>query len=150
MNVWAALLLIAGGLFAGSVVAFAWDRVSAWRSMPLQQFMTDFGHTINRADKIQPALLVVAIAAAVGYGLSATGSSRILALVGAAGFLVVMVASLGILVPLQRRILRTSLESEEAIREMQQRWFSGHIGRTALSVVSFGLVVTAAALDVDS
>jgi hypothetical protein len=150
MNVWAALLLIAGGVFAGSVVAFAWDRVSAWKAMPLQQFMTDYDHTINRADKIQPALLVVAIVAAVVYGLTATGSTRILVLVGAAGFLVVMVASLGILVPLQRRILRTSPESGEAIHEMQQRWFSGHIGRAVLSVVSFGLVVAAVALDLDS
>jgi hypothetical protein len=150
MNVWAALVLIAGGVFAGSVVAFAWDRVSAWKTMPTAQFMGDFGHTINRADKIQPALLVVAIAGALGYAASTEASARVLALVGAAGFLIVMVASLGILVPLQRRILRTPLETEEAILTMRQRWFPGHIGRTVLSVISFALVVAAIALDLDS
>lgn len=147
MNFWAALMLIAGGVFTGSVVAFAWDRVSAWRVMPIQQFMRDFDHTINRADKIQPALLLVAIAGAVGYGLSETGSVRLWALVGAGGFLVVMIASLGVLVPLQRRILRMPLDREREIGDMQQRWFPGHIGRTVLSVVSFGVVVIACALD---
>jgi len=147
MNLWAALVLIAGGVFTGSVVAFAWDRVTAWRTMPIQQFMGDFSHTINRADKIQPALLLVAIVGGVGYGLSEGGSVRLLALLGAGGFLVVMLASLAVLVPLQRRILKMPLDREGEVGEMQRRWFSGHIGRTALSVVSFVVVVVACALD---
>jgi hypothetical protein len=146
MNLWAALVLIAGGVFTGSVVAFAWDRVTAWKPMPIQQFMGDFSRTIDRADKIQPALLLVAIVGGVGYGLS-EGSVRLLALLGAGGFLVVMLASLAILVPLQRRILKMPIDREGEVGEMQQRWFSGHIGRTALSVVSFVVVVVACALD---
>jgi hypothetical protein len=149
MNVWAVLVLLAGGLFTGSVVAFAWDRVSAWKAMPLPEFMGDFDHTINRADKIQPALLTIAIVGAVGYGLSATESSRLLMLVAATGFVIVMVASLVLLVPLQRRILRTSLDEAESIKAMRERWFPGHLGRATLSVVSFGLVVIAVALNVD-
>jgi hypothetical protein len=146
MTVWAMLVLISSGLFAGSAMAFAWDRVSAWRAMPLQQFKTDFGHTINRADKIQPGLLVVAIVTGVGFGLTASGAGRILALVAAAGFLVVMLASLGILVPLQRRILHSTEEEPATIEGMQRQWFSGHFGRTALSVASFILAATAVSL----
>ncbi len=145
MTVWAALVLICGGLFAGSVMAFAWDRVSAWRTMPVQQFMGDFDHTISRADKIQPALLVVAIVAGLGFAVSSTGLSQILAVAGAAGFLLVLVASLGILVPLQRRILRTA-QDDPGIDEMRRRWFSGHLGRTVVSVASFVLTATAVAL----
>ena len=150
MNPWAALMLVTGGLFAGSVVAFAWDRVSAWKAMPVQQYMSDFGHTIHRADKIQPALLVVAIATAATYGFRATGSAQTFALAGAGGFLAVMLASLGILVPLQRRILRTPVESSDAVHQMQQRWFTGHVGRAVLSTVSFTLVVAGAAVGLDS
>lgn len=142
MTVWALLLLIAGGLFAGSVMAFAWDRVSAWRAMPMQQFMTDFDHTINMADKIQPALLLVATVAGAGFAGSASGASQILA----AGFVVVLLASFGVLVPLQRRILRSSQEEPAAIDEMRQRWFQGALGRTVVSVVSFVLTATAVAL----
>jgi len=146
MTVWSILVLVSGGLFAGSAMAFAWDRVSAWRVMPLQQFMTDFGHTINRADRIQPALLLVAIVTGVGFGLTASGAARILALISAAGFLVVMLASLGILVPLQRRLLRATEEEPGTIGGMQRQWFSGHFGRTALSVASFILAATAVSL----
>jgi hypothetical protein len=144
MSVWAAVALIAGGLFAGSVLAFAWDRVSAWRTMSGEPFLRDFGHTIDRADKIQPAILVVAIASTIGFALTSEGSSTVLALIGAAGFVIVLLASLAVLVPLQRRMLRSPNDPEMAT--MQGRWFTGHMGRTALSVVSFALVATAVAL----
>ena len=146
MNFWAALALVAGGLFAGSVFAFAWDRVPAWRKMPSEQFLRDFGHTINRADKIQPALLVLAIAGAIGFAVTSDGATRVLALVAAGGFLAVMLASLGVMVPLQRRILRTGEDDAEGIEPMQRRWFSGQVGRTVLSVASFVLAATAVSL----
>ena len=146
MTIWEALVIISSGLFTGSVVAFAWDRVSAWRTMPLQQFFGDFGHTIHRADKIQPALLVVAIVTGTGFGLNSTGLARTLALVASGGFLVVMTASLGVLVPLQRRILRSTQEDPGTIDAMRRRWFSGALGRTALSVASFIVAATAVAV----
>ena len=146
MTIWAGLVIVSAGLFTGSVIAFAWDRVSAWRTMPLQQFFGDFGHTINRADKIQPALLVVAIATGTVFGLNSTGLARTLALVASGGFLVVMSASLGVLVPLQRRILRSTNEDPDTLEGMRRRWFSGHLGRTTLSVVSFILAATAVVL----
>ena len=146
MDVWVALLIISSGLFTGSVLAFAWDRVTAWRAMPAPTFMTDFGHTINRADKIQPAVLAVAIMTAIGFGVSTSGAARLLAFLAAAGFLVVMLASWGVLVPLQRRILRTDLADAENIQSMQRRWFTGHVGRTSLAIVSFILVAIAVSL----
>jgi hypothetical protein len=33
-EVWAAIMLIAGGLFAGGSATFAWSRVPIWRRMP--------------------------------------------------------------------------------------------------------------------
>jgi hypothetical protein len=61
MNVWAFLMLVGGGLFAGGVAALAWDRIPAWRSMPLAEFRTDFAGVVQRADRVQPGLLVVAM-----------------------------------------------------------------------------------------
>ncbi len=67
MSVWAAVMLIAGGLFAGGAATFAWSRVPVWRTMPAAAFIEDFSQTISRTDKVQPALLVAAIAASLGY-----------------------------------------------------------------------------------
>jgi hypothetical protein len=64
MNVWAILMLVSGGLFAGGVTMVAWERVAAWQNMPLAQFGSDFAGTVHRADRVQPGLLVVAIAPA--------------------------------------------------------------------------------------
>ena len=146
MSAWVTLMLIAGGLFAGGAATFAWSRVPIWRRMPVQEFIGDFEQTLRRTDKVQPALLVVAIVSAAGFALTAEGSARVLASVGAAGFVVTLAASLAFLVPLQRRIVATSPEEAKAIDEMRARWFRGHLGRSMLAVASFVAVAVASTL----
>jgi anthrone oxygenase-like protein len=146
MSTWASLMLIAGGLFAGGAATFAWSRVPIWRRMPVEEFIGDFEQTLRRTDKVQPALLVAAIVSAVGFALTADGSGRVLALVGAAGFVVMLAASLALLVPLQRRIVATAPAEAKAIDEMRARWFRGNLGRSILAVASFVAVVVAATL----
>ena len=48
MEIWAALMLFAGGLFAGGAATFAWSRVSIWRQMHSRGFVTDFGEMRTR------------------------------------------------------------------------------------------------------
>lgn len=146
MSTWASLMLIAGGLFAGGAATFAWSRVPIWRRMPVQEFIGDFGETLRRTDKVQPALLVATIVSAAGFALAADGLARVLASVGAAGFLVTLAASIAILVPLQRRIVATPPAEAKAIDEMRARWFRGHLGRSLLAVASFVAVAVAATL----
>jgi hypothetical protein len=90
MSIWAALMVVAGGLFAGAAATFAWSRVPLWRKMPASTFVDDFAQTISRTDKVQPALLVVASAASVGFALTQDAAQRVLALVAAGGFLAVL------------------------------------------------------------
>src|ERR687896_1743151 len=137
----AAIMLVAGGLFAGGAATFAWSRVPIWRRMGVQEFIGDFGETLRRTDKVQPALLIAAIVSAVGFALTADGLARVLTLVGAAGFVVTLAASLAILVPLQRRIVATPPAEAKAINEMRTRWFGGNLGRSMLAVASFVAVV---------
>ena len=146
MSAWASLMLSAGGLFAGGAATFAWSRVPIWRRMPVQKFIDDFEETLRRTDKVQPALLVAAIVSAAGFALSADGLARVLALVGAAGFIVTLAASLAFLVPLQRRIIATPPAEAGAIDKMRARWFRGHLGRSMLAVASFVAVAVAATL----
>jgi hypothetical protein len=146
MSAWASLMLIAGGLFAGGAATFAWSRVPIWRRMPAQEFVGDFQETLRRTDKVQPALLVAAIVSAAGFALAADGSARLLALVGAAGFVATLAASLAILVPLQRRIVATKPAEAKAIDEMRVRWFRGNLGRSMLAAAAFVAVAVAATL----
>jgi hypothetical protein len=144
MEAWAAaLMLIAGGLFAGGAATFAWSRVPIWRHMAVPQFVSDFGETIRRTDKVQPALLIVAAVSAISFSVTADGAARLLAALGAAGFIVVLLASLAVLVPLQRRIVTTPPSQAENIEAMRLRWFTGNLGRSLTAVVSFALMVGA-------
>ena len=145
MSAWASLMLIAGGLFAGGATTFAWSRVPIWRRMPVQEFIGDFEETLRRTDKVQP-VLVAAIASAAGFALASDGSARVLALVGAAGFVATLTTSIMILVPLQRRIVATPPAEAKAIYEMRARWFRGHLGRSMFATASFVAVAVAAIL----
>lgn len=124
----------------------AWDRVSAWRSMPLGEFRTDFAGVVLRADRVQPGLLVVAIVASFAFGLTGAGAPRILALIGASGFLAILTGSIAVLVPLQRRMISSSSLEAGALERMRHRWFRGHLGRTLVGLASFLLVASAAAM----
>jgi hypothetical protein len=118
MNIWTVVMLVGGGLFAGAVANFAWSRVPIWRAMPRAEFVTDFDKSIAVADKVQPALVIVTIVGAVGFALTSESTARGLAISAAAGFGITLLASLAILVPLQRRIisLGAQLETIEAMR----------------------------------
>ena len=142
-EIFAALMLLAGGLFAGGSATFAWSRVPIWRRMPVAQFVTDFEETIRRTDIVQPALAVVAAAAGIGFVFTADGWARFIAAVGAAGFILVLLASLAVLVPLQRRIIAAPSGAANDIEAMRVRWFSGNLGRALLSVASFAFMVVA-------
>jgi Domain of unknown function (DUF1772) len=148
MTVWAVCMIVFGGLFSGGATAFAWERVPAWRTMPLPEFRSDFANAIHKADRVQPALLVVAIVATVGFAVSAVGSARTLALIGAAGFMAILIGSGAVLVPLQRRIIASTPRQVTALEPMRRLWFRGHVGRSALGVASFLLTATAAAVQV--
>ena len=144
MHIWAILMLVSGGLFAGGALAVTWERIPAWRTMPLAQYLTDFAQTIHRADRLQPALLGVAIGTALGFGLSASAMARTLALLAAAGLLVTLIASVAVLVPLQRRIIAASPQQRDRIEALRRRWFTGHRGRSALAAAWFTLASIAA------
>ena len=143
MNIWTILMLVTGGLFAGAVANVAWSRVPIWRGMPPAQFMTDFDKSIAVADKVQPSLLLVTIVGSVGFALTADSTARLLAFSAAAGFTVTMLASLAILVPLQRRIIALGPDSQ-SLEAMRLQWFRGHLGRSLLSTISFVLAASAA------
>jgi hypothetical protein len=142
----AAIMLIAGGLFAGGAATFTWSRVPIWRRMRLPEFVTDFEETIRRTDVVQPALAVVAAASGIAFAVTTDGWARVFAALGAAGFIVVLLASLAVMVPLQRRIIATPVADPADVETMRLRWFSGNLGRSLVAVASFTSTAVATAV----
>lgn len=143
MNTWQGLMLAAGGLFAGGAATFAWSRVPIWRRMQAPEFLRDFEQTLHWTDKVQPALLVGAIAGTIAYAATTDGPGRGFAIAAAAGFVATLGGSLGYLVPLQRRIIATPVQQAASIEEMRLRWFTGNLGRSVLATAAFVLAVVA-------
>jgi Domain of unknown function (DUF1772) len=105
---------------------------------------TDFARDIARADRVQPALAIVALACTVGVAFGLDGASRALAIVAAVGYAVSVAGSTTLLVPLQRRIIDDPAANTAA---SLSRWNRGHRVRTALGLASFVLVAMAVLLD---
>lgn len=143
MNAWVIPMLTSGGLFAGGASFFAWGRIPAWRSMAVADFEPDFARSVRGVDRIQPALLLVALVSTIGFALNASGTAQALSTLAAAGLLLTLVGSGAALVPLQRRLIAGAGDDVERLR---RRWYGGHLLRTALALTSFILVAGAAAL----
>jgi hypothetical protein len=144
---WAIPMLISAGLFAGVVVSIAWERLPAWREADLLDFQGAFGHTLRRVDRLQPVLLAVCVVSTTGFALTAGGTARMFALLGAAGFVVVFVGSGAWLVPVQRRLVASGpAQPSPELERLRTRWFRGHLIRTVVALAALSLAVVAAVL----
>ena len=144
MNIWALLMIIAAGLFAGGSLAFAWSRVPIWRRMSVEQYVRDFAETLDLTDKVQPAFALIAVISAAVFAFNETGLRQILAIVGAVGLAIVVVLSFAVLVPLQRRIIAVGGDPSADVADMRARWDQGNLGRSVLSVLAFVAMAAAA------
>jgi hypothetical protein len=111
--------------------------------MGTDEYVRDFAQTLNLTDKVQPLLAVVGATAAAIFALGETGLAQILAIGGAVGLIVVLVASVAMLVPLQRRIIASGGATD--LDDMRARWGRGNLGRSVLSVLAFAALAAAAA-----
>src|SRR4029453_7746033 len=144
---WAVAMLLSGGLFAGGVSSIAWERIPAWRATDLSQFRAGFAHTLRRVDRLQPALLVVCVGSAVGFASSVGGAARALAMLAAGGLLLVLVGSVAVLVPIQRRLVASGpAPSAGALEQRGTRWLGCALVRPAVALVCFAFAVVAAVL----
>jgi hypothetical protein len=142
-EMWAAAMVVSSGLFAGGVMSIAWERVPAWRSAHIPDFRIGFARTLQRVDRLQPALLSIGLLCTVGFAVTAAGGARALASFAAAGFLVILVGSVAWLVPIQRTLKSGSELPAAAVDGLRARWLRGHIIRAVVGVAVFALAVVA-------
>jgi hypothetical protein len=141
---WTVLMLLSAGLFTGGVVSIAWERIPTWRRTNLAEFQVSFAHTLRRVDRLQPALLALSLASTIGFAVTSDGSARVLALVAAAGFLLVLIGSAAWLVPTQRRLVASGEPTPQALDRLRTQWLRGHLIRTGVGLTALILAVFAA------
>jgi hypothetical protein len=145
--IWAIPMLLAAGLFAGGAVSIALERIPAWRGADLEGFKIAFAHTLRRVDPLQPALVVVSLISTIGFALSEEDAARVVAALSAAGFLIVLVGSGALLVPIQRRLVAAEPDAASPeLESLRARWLRGHVIRTVVGLAAFVLAVVAAVL----
>ncbi|MGH2787768.1 MAG: hypothetical protein ACRDJV_07635 [Actinomycetota bacterium] len=145
MNGWAVAAIAAAAAFTSGVVFFAATRIPRWRRMEASPFLSDFAKTIAVADKVQPALLLIAIGSTVMLIASSNGVGEQLALGALVGFVLTMLGSVLFLVPLQRRMIHRGPEAM-GLSTMRSVWLRGHLARTALSAVSLAMLIAGVGL----
>jgi len=144
-ELWTISMLLTGGLFTGGVVAIAWARVPAWRESELVAFRLAFAHTLRRMDRLQPALLVTALASTIGFAIGASGMTRTLAIVAGAGFLFILAASGAWLVPVQKRLVASGAEvPAPELEHLKRQWLRGHVIRTFVALGALAFAAAAA------
>lgn len=144
MSEWLAIpMVLAGGLFAGGVAVIAWERVPAWLAADVSEFRMAFAYTLRRVDRLQPALLVVCLVSTIGFITSADGAARSSALFAAAGFLIVLVGSVALLIPVQRRLVAPRSQQPSEVERLRSQWVRGHLIRTIISLAALTLAINA-------
>jgi hypothetical protein len=142
---WAIPMLITGGFFTGGVVAIAWERIPAWREAELAAFRPAFAHTLKRMDRLQPALLLTCFASTIAFAIGAGGMTRTLALVAAAGFLLILAGSGAWLVPVQKRLVASAADvPAPELERLKRQWLRGHLIRTVVALAALTLAAAAA------
>ena len=146
MSEWFAIpMLFAGGLFAGGVTSIALERIPAWRSVGLSEFLSGFAHTVRRVDRIQPALLVVCLVSTIGFAIGAEATARTSALLATACFVIVFIGSVAWLVPIQRQLVAASTEQpSRPLEHLRSQWLRGHWIRMVVALIALSLAVVAA------
>lgn len=139
------VMLVAGGIFTGGIVWYAWERVWIWRRLTLAEYAVDFRRSLRKADPAMPILLVICGAAAGVFAYLTDGTARALALAGIGLLALILASSIIIAEPINTRFRRhpegVVPPNAEHLRTIWRRF---HLIRTGLAVVAFACLVTAA------
>src|SRR5262245_4430115 len=143
-TLWGVAMVVASGLFAGGLMAIAWERTPVWKSASIPDFRATFSGTLRRVDRLQPALLTISLVSAIGFAVTASGDARVIAIVVVVDSFFILVGSIVWLVPIQRALASTSELPTDGADRMRVRWLHGHLIRTAAGIGLFVLAVLAA------
>jgi hypothetical protein len=138
------VMFIAGGIFAGGLVWYAWDRVLIWQRLTLLEFAIDFRRSLRKADPAMPILLLICGSGATVFATQTDGAARTLALASLALLGTILVSSV-VAEPINSQFRRRpeGVVPPEADR-LRTLWRRFHLVRTAFGVAAYALLIVAA------
>jgi hypothetical protein len=137
-------MLVPGGVFTGSAVFVAYERVPIWSRMDVATYAVDFRRSLRRADPTQPVLLVLTVMSSVAFAVAARGAARALALAGAGCLVAVLTASLTLGEPINSQFRRRAEGVVPPdVEGLRRTWARLHVARATVAVVAFALLVAA-------
>ena len=144
-DAWAAAMLLAGGVFTGSAVFVAYERVPLWARMDVGAYAVDFRRSLRRVDPTQPILLVLTLVSAGGFAAATDGAARGVALAAVGCLALVLAGSLTLGEPINRQFRRRpeGVAPPDA-PGLRRRWARLHRARATIALVAFALLVVAA------
>jgi hypothetical protein len=139
------VMLCAGGIFAGGLVWYAWERVWIWRRLTLLEYAVDFRRSLRKADPAMPILLVICAAAAAVFAWRTGDAARTLAVAAIALLATILVSSIVVAEPINSQFRRRpeGIVPPDAER-LRRLWRRFHLVRAALGLAAYILLVVAA------
>jgi len=138
-------VLLTDGVFTGAIISIAWERVPAWRDMPVDHYRTEFRHTLRRMDPAMPVLALVSAVLGIWLATIEQGWRSTSAWTGSLLVILVVGLSAGLLEPVNNAFRRGGSMPDEQVRKLRRRWEHLHVSRTVVSLLAFVLLVAAAA-----
>ena len=144
---WSAwLMVICCGLFAGVILTFQVERINLWARMPIEQFAVDFRRSVLRVDPMQPILGALACIGGGYFAWFSLGTPRLLAWVGVALLVVIVVASIVIAEPINSRFRRLPEgQLPDGAERYRIAWRRFHTARTIFTLAAFACCAGAVA-----
>lgn len=128
-----AVAQLTSGAFAGSCAYIALVQQPVRASLPPGASLGDFRAAVPRAERLQAPLLVLALVAVAVEAVAAAGAAVV---VGGLLLLAVLVQTVALVLPINRRLLSGAPEEHlAAAPRALARWGRLHAARTALAVV---------------
>ena len=140
------LMVMFGGLFAGGILIVAVERVNLWRRMPVDQYVIDFRRSLYRLDPLLPIMGTLSALGAVVFALNSEGHAAVLAWIGVALIVVIMVASIALAEPMNSKFRRLPEgQAPEGAEQLRITWRQFHWARTVVALGALACLAAASA-----
>jgi dipeptide/tripeptide permease len=138
------LMVAAGGLFSGGILFVAVERVNQWQRMPVDQYVIDFRRALYRLDPLLPILGALTALAAVVFALNSDERAAVLAWIGTAMIVAIIIASVSIAEPMNSKFRRLSEgKAPDGVERIRVSWGRFHLARTVVALGSFACLAAA-------
>jgi Domain of unknown function (DUF1772) len=138
------VMLAFGGLYSGTILIYAVDRVHLWRRMPVVQYMVDFRRSLYHADPLIPIMGILSELGAVVFALNSGDRAAVLAWIGLALIALIIVASIALAEPINSKFRGLPEgQAPDRVEQLRITWCRFHRARTVVALGARACLVAA-------